>query len=80
MGASSSANSQYIRDEEGALLRDPSQILRRRARFFSTLLNAKLDNLNSNMAAEVPQQPMAHALGNEPTAEEFSAALRAMGN
>ena len=61
-------DSQYIRDEEGGLLRDPSQILRRWAQFFSTLLNVNSDNL----ATEVPQQPMAHALGDEPTAEEVT--------
>ena len=33
-------DSQYILDEEGVLLRDPSQILGRWARLFSTLLNA----------------------------------------
>ena len=46
-------SSEYIRDEEGALLRDPSKILGRWARFFSTLLNENADNLNPYMAAEV---------------------------
>ena len=32
------------------------------------------------MAAEVPQQPTVHALGDEPTVEEVTAALRSMGN
>ena len=32
------------------------------------------------MAAEVPQQPKAHTLGDEPTIEEVAAALRSMGN
>ena len=73
-------DSQYIRDEERALLRDPSQILGRWARFFSTLLNAKLDELNPDVAADVPQQPTAHALGDEPTAEEVTEALRSLGN
>ena len=36
-------SSEYIRDEEGALLRDPSQILGRWARLFSTLYNANSD-------------------------------------
>ena len=64
----------------GALLRDPSQILGRWARFFSTLLNANSDNLDPDIAAEVPQQPTAHALGDEPAAEEVAAALRSMDN
>ena len=32
------------------------------------------------MAAEVPQQPTAHTLGDEPTAEEVTEALRSLGN
>ena len=70
----------YIRDEEGGLLRDPSQNLGRWARFFSTLLNVKSENLNPDIAAEVPQQPTAHTLGDEPTIEEVAKALRSMGN
>ena len=73
-------SSEYIRDEEGVLLRDPSQILGRWARFFSTLLNTNPDNLNPYVAAELPQQPTAHALGDEPKIEEVAAALRSMGN
>ena len=47
-------DSQYIRDKERALLRNPNQILGRWARFFSTLLNTKPDNLKPEMAAKVP--------------------------
>ena len=65
-------DSHYVRDEEGTLLRNPNQILARWGRLFSTLLNAKSDNLNPDMAAEVPQQPTAHGLGDEPTVEEVS--------
>ena len=73
-------SSEYIRDEEGVLQRDPSQILGRWARVFSTLLNTNPDNLNPYVAAELPQQPTAHALGDEPKIEEVAAALRSMGN
>ena len=38
-------NSQYIRDEEGIMLRDPELVRRRWARFFGTLLNSKSDKL-----------------------------------
>ena len=38
-------HSQYIRDEEGIMLRDPGLVLGRWARFFSTLLNSKCDRL-----------------------------------
>ena len=44
-------DSQYIRDKEEGLLRDPSQILGRWARFFRTMLNTKSDSLNPDMAA-----------------------------
>ena len=33
----------------------------------------------NEMAAEVPQQPTAHTLGDEPTAEEVTQALRSLG-
>ena len=47
-------------DVEGALMRGPNQILGRWAWCFSTLWNAKSDNLNPDMAAEVLQQPTPH--------------------
>ena len=40
-------------------------------------MNAKSDNLN---AEDVPQQPTAHALGDEPTAEEVTEVLWSLGN
>ena len=43
-------------------------------------MNANSDNLNPDMAADVPQQPKAHVLGDEPTAEEVTEALRSLGN
>jgi len=49
-------------------------------RFFSTLLNPKLDNLDPGMAAEIPQQPTTHALGTEPTVEHVVTAIKSMGN
>ena len=38
-------NSQYIRDEEGMMLRDSGLVLGRWARFFGTLLKVKSDKL-----------------------------------
>ena len=38
-------NSQYIRYEEGIMLRDPGLVLGKWARFFETLLNSKSDKL-----------------------------------
>ena len=43
-------------------------------------MNAKSDDLNPDMAAEVPQHPTAHALGDGPTAENVTEALRSLGN
>ena len=60
----------YIRDEKEGLLCDPSQILGRWSRFFGTLLNANSVNLSLDMAAEVPQRPTAHTLGDEPMIEK----------
>ena len=48
-------SSQYIRDEEGIMVRDPGLILRRWARFFGTLLNSKFDKLRLDIIEELPQ-------------------------
>ena len=56
-------NSQYIRDEEGIMLRDPGLVLGRWARFFETLLNSKSDKLRLDIIEELPQSPITHALG-----------------
>ena len=48
-------SSQYIRDEEGIMMRDPGLILGRWARFFGTLLNSKSDKLRLDIIEELPQ-------------------------
>ena len=73
-------NSQYIRDEEGIMLRDPGLVLGRWARFFGTLLNSKSDKLRLIIIEELPQWPITHALGVEPTENELFGALRSMAN
>ena len=73
-------NSQYIRDEEGIVLRDPELVLGRWARFFGTLLNSKSDKLRLGIIEELPQWPITHALGVEPTENELIEALRSMAN
>jgi hypothetical protein len=73
-------NSQYIRDEEGIMLRDPELVLGRWARFFGTLLNSKADKLRLDIVEELPRWPITHALGVEPTENELSGALRSMAN
>ena len=71
-------SSQYIRDEEGIILRDPGLILGRCARFFGTLLNSKSDKLRLDLVEELPQ--WRHDLGVEPTESELIGALRSIAN
>ena len=73
-------SSQYIRDEEGIMPRDPGLILGRWARFFGTLLYSKSDKLGVDIIEELPQWRIAHALGMEPTESELIGALRSMAN
>ena len=73
-------NSQYIRDEGGIMLRDPELVRGRWARFFGTLLNSKSDKLKLDIIEELPQWPITHALGVEPTENELIGALRSMAN
>ena len=73
-------SSQYICDEKGIMLRDPGLILGRWARFFGTLLNSKSDKLRLDIIEELPQWPITHELGVEPTESELIGALRLMAN
>ena len=54
-------SSQYIRDEEGRVLRDPGFVLGRWARFFGTHLNAKSDKLEST-SSKGPPSGLSHTL------------------
>ena len=60
-------NSQYIRDEEGIMLRDPELVRGRWARFFGTLLNSKSDKLKLDIIEELPQWPITHASNRQKT-------------
>ena len=73
-------SSQFIRDEEVIMLRDPGLILGRWARFFGTLLNSKYDKLRLDIIEELPQWPITHDLGVESTESELIGALRSMAN
>lgn len=59
-------------------MRDPELFLGRWARFFSTVLNAKPDNVDPDIGAGIPQQPIMHALGTEPMVAEVPATIRLM--
>ena len=62
------------------MLRDPELVCGRWARFFGTLLNSKSDKLKLDIIEELPQWPITHALGVEPTENELIGALRSMAN
>ena len=72
--------SQCVRDEGGRLLRDKGRIRERWVRFFRSLLNSKSDMLDPDTPKRLPQQPVASALGIEPTEEEIATAMKAMAN
>ena len=71
---------QYIRDEEGIILRDPELVLRRWAQFFGTLLNSKSDKLRLDAIEGLPRWTITHALVVEPTENKLIGALRSMAN
>ena len=62
------------------MLRDPELVRGRWARFLGTLLNSKSDKLKLDIIEELPQWPITHALGVEPTENELIGALRSMAN
>ena len=73
-------SSQYIRDEEGIVLRDPglsSEGGRGSSAPFSTRNPISAD---STSLEGLPQWPITHALGVEPTENEVIGALRSMAN
>ena len=72
--------SQCVRDEGGRLLRDKRRTRERWVRFFHSLLNSKSDMLDPDIPKRLPQQPVASALGIEPTEEEIATAMKAMAN
>ena len=73
-------NSQYIRDEGDMVLRDPGLVLGRWARFFGTLFNSKSDKLRLDIIEGLPQWPIIHALGVEPTENDLIGALTSMAH
>ena len=72
--------SQCVRNEGGRLLRNKGRIRERWVRFFRSLLNSKSDMLDPDMPKRLSQQPVASALGIEPTEEEIATAMKAMAN
>ena len=73
-------NSQFIKDERGSLLRDVEVIPERWIRWFHTLLNNKSPNLDPNIAKGLEQWPENTTLGNQPTMQELTDAIRSLAN
>jgi len=71
---------QYIRDEDGVLLRNKGEIRSRWVRFFNTLLNTKSPKLDPTILERFPTRPVALSLGDEPTMIEMTEAIRSMAN
>ena len=77
LGGKQSGGQQYVKDENGVLLRDKEYILQRWARLFSNLLNTKYPKLNQAVIEEVQQRLAASTtgdsvpLGSAPMLEEI---------
>ena len=71
---------QYIRDEEGTLLRDNNLVNERWVRYFSTLLNTISPTIDQTVIEKIAQRPIALSLGDPPRLCETAEALRAMSN
>ena len=71
---------QYIRDEDGTLLRDKGRIRERWAGFYRTLLNTKSLKLDPTISEHFPKRPVAERLGLDPTMEEMVEAIGGMAN
>ena len=71
---------QYIRDEDGTLLRDNDLINERWVRYLSTLLNTISPTIDQTVIEKIAQRPIALSLGDPPSLCETAEALRAMSN
>ena len=56
------------------------QTRERWVRFFCLLLNPESDMLDPDIPKRLPQQPVANALGIEPTEEKIATVIKAMTN
>ena len=72
-------NSQYIKDEEGRLLRDNALIRERWERWFHKLLNTKSPTLDSSIVDELKQWPPCRPLDDVPSRYEVEGAVLAVG-
>ena len=73
-------NAQYIRGENGKLLRKLDEIRARWRRYFTFLLNTTSATLNQTTIEGLSQKPIALSLGDPPVVSETKKALRSMAN
>ena len=71
---------QYIRAENGKLLRKLDEIRARWRRYFTSLLNTTSATLNRTIIEDLSQTPIALSLGDPPVVSETKKALRSMAN
>ena len=71
---------QYIRDENGKLLRKIDEIRARWRRYFTSLVNTTSATLNRTIIEGLSQKPTALSLGDPPVVSETKKALRSMAN
>ena len=72
-------SAQYVRDENGKLLRK-LEIRARWRRYFTSLLNTTSTTLNRTIIEGLSQKPTALSLGDPPVVSETNTALRSMAN
>ena len=73
-------SAQYIRDENGKLLRKLDEIRARWTRYFTSLLNTTSATLNRKIIEGLSQKPTALSLEDPPVVSETKKALRSMAN
>ena len=71
---------QYIKDENGKLLRKLDEIRAKWRRYFTSLLNTTSATLNRTIIAGLSQKPTALSLGDPPVVSETKKVLRSMAN
>ncbi|CAB1101616.1 unnamed protein product [Ectocarpus sp. CCAP 1310/34] len=79
-GKRSSFTSQNIKDEDGKVLRDPTFIRQRWARWFHKLLNTKSPTIDLHAADKVKRGPTCVPLDDIPSLLEVEEAVREMAN
>ena len=73
-------SAQYIRGENGKLLRKLDEIRARWRRYFTSLLNMTSAALNRTVIESLSQKPTALSLENPPVVSETKKSLRSMAN